>query len=286
MSERVDRLRGHERLSAATAVLQRARRADPAGGVWEAADLQWWWRRPRRTDEITLPVWFDDEGPAAASVLTDWGHAWQADALVVPNTVSLEVVWAAVLEAAAEHGGPTLEVLAREDDDRLLVLLEVSGFAGTDDRSGITWMSALDRPAVVAVPDGFRIVDRSEREATPHPMEPRNGPDVRRRLQECSLYDPSLDLSVETTGGGTAAYALFWFDPVTSVGMLEPMRVEDAYQRRGLGRALLTEGLERLTRAGASRLKVGFDGVAGRSLYLGAGFREAATLRAFRRAAI
>jgi hypothetical protein len=42
-----------------------------------------------------------------------------------------------------------------------------------------------------------------------------------------------------------AGYALFWFDPVTRVGLLEPMRVEDGYQRRGLARMLLTNGLDR-----------------------------------------
>jgi hypothetical protein len=31
--------------------------------MWEAADVQWWWRRPRATDELALPVWFDEFGP-------------------------------------------------------------------------------------------------------------------------------------------------------------------------------------------------------------------------------
>ena len=36
--------------------------------------------------------------------------------------------------------------------------------------------------------------------------------------------------------GEVAGYALFWFDPVTQVGLVQPMRVEEAYQRRGLAR--------------------------------------------------
>src|SRR3954462_2189638 len=55
-------LRGLGRLNATTTVLQRARLADPLGGMWEAADVQWWWRRPRPTDELALPVWFDEDG--------------------------------------------------------------------------------------------------------------------------------------------------------------------------------------------------------------------------------
>jgi hypothetical protein len=29
----------------------------------EAADVQWWWRRQRVTDGLTLSVWFDEVGP-------------------------------------------------------------------------------------------------------------------------------------------------------------------------------------------------------------------------------
>jgi ribosomal protein S18 acetylase RimI-like enzyme len=50
------------------------------------------------------------------------------------------------------------------------------------------------------------------------------------------------------------------------------MRVEDEYQRRGLARMLLTNGLDRLGRKGARHLKVGFGTDAARNLYLGAGF--------------
>ena len=76
---------GLGRLNATTTVLQRARLADPLGGMWEAADVQWWWRRPRATDELALPVWFDEVGPVAAAGLTAWDDTWQADVLAVPS---------------------------------------------------------------------------------------------------------------------------------------------------------------------------------------------------------
>jgi predicted N-acetyltransferase YhbS len=100
----------------------------------------------------------------------------------------------------------------------------------------------------------------------------RNGELVEPRLRQCSLYDPTLDLAVEDAAGRVAGYALFWFDHTTLVGLLEPMRVEDEYQRRGLARMLLTNGLDRLARKGARRLKVGFETDATRILYLGVGF--------------
>ena len=46
MSVREVRAAGLEALMLATELLQRARLADPQAGLWEAADVQWWWRKP------------------------------------------------------------------------------------------------------------------------------------------------------------------------------------------------------------------------------------------------
>jgi predicted N-acetyltransferase YhbS len=145
-------------------------------------------------------------------------------------------------------------------------------------------MEANDRPVPEQV-QGFAIVDRLTRSDRPHPMIARNGETIEQRLQQCSLYDPTLDLAVEDPDGNVAGYANFWFDDTTLVGVLEPMRVLDAYQRRGLARMLLTNGLDRLARKGARRLKVGFTTAAAGSLYLGAGFVQTSVDRLLTRPA-
>jgi GNAT superfamily N-acetyltransferase len=277
-------LRGLGRLKATTTILQRARLADPLGGMWEAADVQWWWRRPRLTDELLLPAWFDEAGPVAAAGLTAWGDTWQADVFAVPSVVDEEEVWAATLEAAARHRREALQVLVLGDNTPLAALAIQSGFAMTGELSGTSWMDADRRPPV-AQADGFAIVDRVARGDRLHPMIARNGEMVEARLRQCSLYDPALDLAVEDAEGKVAGYALFWFDPVTLVGLVEPMRVEDEYQRRGLARVLLTNGLDRLACKGARRVKVGFETDAARNLYLGAGFVQTSVDRLFIRPA-
>jgi ribosomal protein S18 acetylase RimI-like enzyme len=275
---------GLEYLALATELLQRARLADAEAGVWEAADLQWWWRTPRHSDAIDQLFWIDDEGPVAGVVLTDWRRAWGCDPIVVPGvaTVPLTTLWALAVEAIDALGLEAVEVLARDDDFELARLLAGAGFAAGDDRSGITWMNAQDRPAVAGLPEGFVLVDRAQETTKPHPMMRRSGEGIEARLRQCSLYEPALDLAVEAADGETAGYALFWFDPVTEVGLVEPVRVEDAYQRRGLARAMLTAGLERLATRGARRLKVGYGTDVARALYVGAGFRVTSTSRSYR----
>ena len=56
----VIRASGAEALDLVTTLLQRARMADPTAGLWEAADFQWWWRRPRRSDTLQQIFWMDD----------------------------------------------------------------------------------------------------------------------------------------------------------------------------------------------------------------------------------
>ncbi len=57
----------------------------------------------------------------------------------------------------------------------------------------------------------------------------RNGGRVAELLAECSLYRPELDLAVYAPRGEVAGYGLFWADPETGVGLVEPMRTEDEF---------------------------------------------------------
>jgi len=56
---------------------------------------------PRATDELVLPVWFDEVGPVAAAGLTAWGDTWQADVFAVPSIVDeASIGWHAKAHAA------------------------------------------------------------------------------------------------------------------------------------------------------------------------------------------
>lgn len=279
MSVREVRASGLEALMLATELLQRARRADRQAGVWEAADVQWWWRRPRRSDDVEQLFWADSQGPVAGVLLTSWtDDAWQCDPIIVPRVSALEpeVVWARAWEQIGVHAVGGLEVPVRDNDRALKELVEASGLVAGE-RSSIAWMDAADRPTVQSLPEGFALVDRTQRRDTPHPMRHRNGDGVEERLVQCPLYRPELDLAVETVGGHVAGYSLYRFDPVTKVGLVEPVRVEDEYHRRGLGRAMLTAGVDRLALKGAQRLKIGFGTDAAAALYQDVGFQRTST---------
>ncbi len=285
--ERVE-LRTADYLDLITGLLQRCRLADPTSGLWEAADFQWWWRRVRSSDDCGQLFWLDGgDEPVAALVLTDWGGAWEGEVVIVPGHLDalFADVWRRGLDRIASLGLETVEVRARDDDPRLTAALAEAGFALKGDGDVSTWLDAGFRPEVSPLPPGFRRRSRADTADRPHHMLGRNGEHVAERLAECSLYDPELDLLVEAPNGDAAGYALFWPDPVTRVGLVEPMRVETAYQRLGLARHLLTAGIDGLAARGCTRLKVSYsdENPAARNLYLGAGFVSESTSRVYRR---
>src|SRR5436190_14214633 len=142
------RASGLEYLALVTELLQRARLADAEAGLWEAADLQWWWRTPRRSDAIEQLFWLDEEGPVAGVVLTDWGRAWGCDPIVVPgvSTVPLSDVWDRAVEAIDSLGREAVEVLVRDDDLELPGLLAGAGLPPRADRAGGRWGKADEPP--------------------------------------------------------------------------------------------------------------------------------------------
>jgi ribosomal protein S18 acetylase RimI-like enzyme len=113
-------------------------------------------------------------------------------------------------------------------------------------------------------------------------MRHRNGDSVAQRLDQCPLYDPALDLAVETADGRVAGYSLYWFDPTTKVGLVEPVSVEDEFQRQGLARAMLSAGIDRLVTRGAQRVKISYETDAAAALYQGVGFRQTSTATWYR----
>jgi RimJ/RimL family protein N-acetyltransferase len=280
---------GFEHLELVTALLQSARVANPGGGVWEAADLQWWWRKDQHPDPQASTFWLDDDDrPVAAIVFTDWGDNIGCDVLHArhDSAAALEIVGPRLLRLLDAYANQPVEMLIRSDDRALLDAATTLGLVAIGDGDVTTTMAAFARPAVSTPPAGFVVSSYAERSDRPHHFVARNGEHVARRLREASLYRPDLDLCVvDTATDAVAAYCLFWADPVTRVGLVEPMRTEDAYQGLGLGKVVLRNGLERLAAAGSEQLRVTYHlgNEPAMRLYLGAGFRAWGECRTYRR---
>ena len=269
---------GTSHLTEVTALLQRARREHPTRGLWEAADREWWWRTPRDTDDRPQLFWYDEHGPVAAAVTTEWSSSTWLDLITLPSIEARAVGEIFDRAQGLMAGIESFDMPVGDDDTALIGLLTDAGFHRVP-MDVTTWMNAGSVPDVSSLADGYTLHSRAGSTAKEHHFARRAGPDAEHRLRQTSLYRPDLDLFVVDQQGEVAAYGLFWHDPTTGVGLVEPMRTEESHQGKGLARHVLTTGLNRLVAAGSNRLKVSYDpdNPPAVALYLGVGFEPTTT---------
>ena len=247
---------GLEYLDTVTELLQRIRAAHPTSGSYEAAELQWWWTIPRSTDKIGQLFWIDGDGrPEAAVIATDWGDG--ASQVFAETTLAVMVLpdaspsWVThVIERGLAHAAELnmsgIELEVDQADDVVREALFANGFSVKEDGLVECWLDADARPEVSPLAEGYRLVSRREIAHQPHHMAEPRPPEFVPRLEALSLYRQDLDLLVLDGDDTCAAYGLFWYDPVTATGIVEPMRTHDDHQQRGLARHVLTAGVDRL----------------------------------------
>lgn len=279
---RVSELSGMPNLNEAAVLLQRARLEHPTTGLWEAADRQWWWRTPRSTDDRPMPFWYDDNGPVAAALVNEWSSSTWLDVTILPSVKAslLGEVFDRGLTLTADL--PSVEMLIDDEDEPLIERVKEAGFQ--QEWSDMTaWMHATTPPEISTLVDGYSLHSRASNTSTPYHYARRAGPDAESRLRQTSLYRPDLDLFVVDNHDDVAAYGLFWADPSTGVGLVEPMRTEEPHQGKGLARHVLTTGIQKLIAAGCDRIKVSYDrdNPPAVALYLGAGFEPSMTCTAW-----
>ena len=74
--------------------------------------------------------------------------------------------------------------------------------------------------------------------------------------------------------GEIASFTTIWWDKSTKTGAFEPVGTVPEHQRKGLAKALMTEGLKRLKQLGAVMAYVSSYGKAAHATYESVGFTE------------
>jgi GNAT superfamily N-acetyltransferase len=110
-----------------------------------------------------------------------------------------------------------------------------------------------------------------------HPNEPDEryeGWEWYRNLQRVPLYRRDLDLVAVAPDGELAAFCTVWLDDVTRTAVFEPVGTHPQHQKRGLGKAVMSEGLRRARRLGATLASVSSYSPPAHALYESVGFVE------------
>lgn len=93
------------------------------------------------------------------------------------------------------------------------------------------------------------------------------------------------ELVVVAPDGRLAAFLIYWSDPVSQCGLFEPVGCRPEFQRRGLTKALMVEGMEQMIAEGMTKAMVvhAADSPAAAALYRSAGFAVKYTVTEYRK---
>ncbi|MDT8913330.1 GNAT family N-acetyltransferase [Amycolatopsis sp. PS_44_ISF1] len=264
-----------------------------SGGELVAWGWAWLPRRVRRRDGTVQDV---TGGYLAHQVHP--GHAALVDEVIDWFDATTPGLTRTVLPSAADESGlarwaahgyePDLAELADDGGWTQLNHRDLgdpsdhSAHSDRGDRGDHSDRGELERPVL---PPGFRF--RTAAEAGPEAAVqahvdawPRGTYSLPGYLgvREAPGYRGDLHLLIEAPDGTMAGSAIMWLDEVNRTAEFEPVGTHVAHRRRGLGRALLLQGMHSARAAGATHMTVASAGAAGdpgaRELYYSVGFRE------------
>ena len=95
----------------------------------------------------------------------------------------------------------------------------------------------------------------------------RDHPNWYHHIQSAPLYRRDLDIVAIASDGSIASFCTIWFDDVTRTAYIEPVATVPAHQRKGLGKAVILEGLHRIKRMGCKTAFIGGYSQAANALY-------------------
>jgi len=216
-------------------------------------------------------LWLDGD-QAIAFALVDEGNnlMFDVDPAFASGALGKEIVaWglACMRERNAETGETcTLDASCEASDYGRMAFLQSFGFRLEDIRS-LQYARSLELPIPAhPLPDGFNLravlgEQEVEELVTLHRAAfGTNNMTVEGRLaiMHAPNYVPELDWLAVAPSGELAAFCICGFeDEAHQTGYTDPIGTHPRYQRLGLGRALVTAGLQELQRRGANTARLG-----------------------------
>lgn len=219
-----------------------------------------------------VTLW-ETDAQLSAILMPDGGRG-EAHLLVDPTlrTLELEEEMLTVAEqrlaSLKPDGSAKLCVWAPKADLLRQQILVRRGYV-KEGRPEIQWRHPLGEPipevplaagfAIRALGDGLELLERCYASGLGFhegdiriAVENRENSTWYHNIQTAPSYRRDLDLVAVASDGEIAAFCTVWFDDVTRSAIFEPVATVPAHQRRGLGKSVMTEGLRRLQRLGAT----------------------------------
>lgn len=257
----------------------------PGLTYWNVGDFAWQLGVfPRATDfSGTVRLWQDGGGRVAALAIFEPPLNFEFDldpSLGFDSDVPGEVIaWAEarrreslgsegeVPKAYSMFDTGSITTTALDSDAGRTAFLSGRGYEPSE-RHSVRYSRSLDAPVQAPqLSPGMRVRHAEQRDIEARAELHRDAWSVwgksafsagrYRRLRETAAYDETLDIVAEGADGRLLSYCIAWFDGANGIGHFEPVGTRPALTGRGLGRAVVLEGLRRLRERGAHTALIG-----------------------------
>lgn len=292
-------------LAAMKRLLTQSRAVQNSAYAIHPGDLDWWlfYLPVENSPWENIFLWDDPDRPGELAAWAYLSPGWNAfDLFIHPGWRSKQWIdtlsqWTTqrLEELNQTNGAKQIRTLWISPHDQLSVeCLERLGFQMTDTTNLDLERSVVELIPEIELPGGFQIrplageSELPQRATAQHAvfgssLELDRYIERYRRFMRSAAYTDALDLVVLTPDNQVAAFSIWWLDPVNRLGHLEPLGTHPAFQRQGLARALILEGLRRMQAAGMTRVNVCTEGdnYPAQALYQATGFQETWRLHTF-----
>jgi predicted N-acetyltransferase YhbS len=241
--------------------------------------------------------WFDEGATGRIGIWEEKGHIagvatyemrpGEAFFQVAPGYQSLKPAMLSYAEEnlaeASDAGERVLKVFVNDFDCAFEAVVAEQGYVRSADHDRpLSQYSIPDPFPPIRLPDGFwlqsladendlRKVHRVLYRGFNHPGEPPDeGIEGRRKMQSGPHYRKDLTVVAVAPNRDYVSYCGMWYDAANRFGYVEPVATDPDYRRRGLGTAVVLEGIRRCRELGATVAYVGSD----QPFYRSMGFRK------------
>ena len=263
-------------------------------------DLQWWLfytDTPQEIWQSNIRLWMEDDRLIGWSLLSPFdGYAFDvfADPLLRGTAHEHDMLaWTVEQMYAYEY---IHNVWVAEDDEARIRWLEKNGFSPEEEHM-LLFKHLLSGPlAGPPLPEGFHArasrgaEDAQLRATASHAAFGSTKPFDEYwarmlRFMQSPVYVKEQDILVTAPDGQVTAFCCIWTDELNRIGHFEPVGTHPDFQRRGLGKSLLFEGLRRLKSEGMNEACVctNHDNPAAIHLYESVGFQKVKRLLTYKK---
>lgn len=152
----------------------------------------------------------------------------------------------------------------------------------------LNWKDLEEQIPVFEMPKGYVIHDMTDETGLDlqHKIDRLTGAfdsktyplEIYRIMQKGPSYQKNFDLYTTDSEGNVTSFCIVWYDKELNIGYFEPVATDANHRKKGLGRATLNIGLQRLKKKGAERAFVGSSGDLRKAFYNASGFTQRITI--------